>query len=262
MNYWQAIIMGIVQGLTEFLPISSSGHLEIASVLFGIQGDENLLFTIVLHFATALSTLVVFRREIGALLKNCFQRQGKADRLFALKIIVSMVPAVIVGLALEDWIDQLFVGNLTLVAAALIITAVLLFLSGKKTKNTENINIPKALIIGIAQAIAILPGISRSGATIATAILLKINREKATFFSFLMVLPLIFGKIAKDILSGDLHFENGQTTAVAMGFIAAFFSGLLACKWMIALVKKSKLHYFAYYCLIVGLVVFTTVILK
>ena len=256
MTIIEAIILGIVQGLTEFLPVSSSGHLEIVKAILGDTSvpEESLLMTVVLHAATALSTIVIFRKEIGDLLIGLFQFKNNEQFQYSLKIVVSMIPAAAIGVLFDEEIEALFGGELLLVGCMLIITAGLLFLADKAKKTDKAVSMPNALTIGIAQAIAILPGISRSGATISTAVLLGIDREKAARFSFLMVVPLILGKMAKDILSGDLGASQTDSTLLIAGFAAAFIAGLFACKWMIALVKKSQLKYFSYYCLIVGLV--------
>lgn len=250
-----AIILGIIQGLTEFLPVSSSGHIELTKAILGdgLMAEQSLLFTIVLHFATALSTVVVFYKDILDLFKGLFAFKKNEQSLYVLKIVVSMIPAVIVGLLFEEQLSALFTSNVLLVGLMLVITAILLILTDRAAKSDRSISIKSSGIIGIAQAIAMLPGISRSGATIATAVLLKTDRTKAARFSFLMVIPLIFGKIAKDALSGDIVFNSADTTAVMAGFIAAFIFGLIACKWMISLVRKSKLHYFGYYCAAVGI---------
>ena len=255
MTIIQALILGIIQGLTEFLPVSSSGHLEIVKVLFGDNSlpQESLTFTVVLHFATALSTLVVFRKEIIEIFKGIFQFKWNEQTIFSLKIILSMLPAVVIGLLFEEQLEALFSGKIMLVGFMLLVTAVLLFLADKAKKTKTHVSYTNAIIIGIAQAIAMLPGISRSGATISTSVLLGVDRERAARFSFLMVVPLIFGKVAKDLMGGDINFQNSQITALSVGFIAAFLAGLLACTWMIALVKRSKLSYFAIYCLVVGL---------
>ncbi len=254
MEILDAIILGIVQGLTEFLPVSSSGHLEIAKALLGEKmiPQESLLFTVALHFATALSTLVVFRREVleivGGLVS--FKKESTA---YSLKIILSMVPAAFVGLFFEKEIETLFDGDLAFVGSMLILTALLLYFADKAIPSAKNVSYLKALWVGVAQAVAILPGISRSGATIATSVLLKIDKEKAARFSFLMVVPLILGKVAKDLLFGNLIFNSEQWMPIGVGFFFAFVFGLWACKWMVGLVRNSKLHYFAYYCLAVGL---------
>ncbi len=256
MDIIDAIILGIIQGLTEFLPVSSSGHLELGKAILGDNSvpQESLLFTVVLHFATALSTIVIFRKDILEIIKGLFSGTWNDDTKFALKIIISMLPAVLVGLFLEEQLEQLFGGNILLVGAMLIVTAVLLFLADKAKNTTKDVSYNNAFVIGISQAIAMLPGISRSGATISTSVLLGNDKTKAARFSFLMVVPLIFGKMAKDIMGGDLSFESQNITALSVGFIAAFVAGLFACTWMIALVKKSKLSYFAIYCAIVGVI--------
>ena len=259
MNYFEAIILGVIQGLTEFLPVSSSGHLEIAKAILGDNSlpQESLIFTVVLHFATALSTLVIFKNEIGQIIKGLFQFKWNEELQFSLKIILSMLPAVVVGLFFEDQFEAFFGGQILLVGFMLIITALLLLFADKAKNTTKKVSFFNAFVIGISQALAILPGISRSGATIASSVLLGVDRTKAARFSFLMVVPLIFGKISKDVLSGAINFESNQIGVLAVGFIAAFIAGLFACKWMIALVKKSKLSYFALYCFIVGVLAIT-----
>ncbi|QCE40859.1 undecaprenyl-diphosphate phosphatase [Psychroserpens sp. NJDZ02] len=259
MDIIDSIILGIVQGLTEFLPVSSSGHLELGKAILGDNSipEESLLFTVVLHFATALSTIVIFRKDILEILKGLFSFKWNEDTKFVTKIIISMLPAVLVGLFFEEQLEQLFGGSILLVGCMLLVTAVLLYFADKAKNTTKNVSFKNAFIIGISQAIAMLPGISRSGATISTSVLLGNDKTKAARFSFLMVVPLIFGKIAKDILGGDLNFESQNITAMSAGFIAAFVAGLFACTWMISLVKKSKLSYFAIYCAIVGVIAIT-----
>lgn len=253
MGLLEAIILGIVQGLTEFLPVSSSGHLEIVKELLNVEAQEqNLLMTVVLHAATALSTIVIFRKDIKEILSGLVQFKWNEEFKFSLKIILSMVPAACVGLLFEDEIEQLFGGQILLVGSMLLITGFLLFLADKAKKTDQKVNFSNALVIGISQAIAILPGISRSGATISTSVLLGVDREKAARFSFLMVVPLILGKMSKDILSGDLLVDSSGMLPLSIGFIAAFTTGLVACKWMIKLVKNSQLKYFAYYCFTIG----------
>jgi undecaprenyl-diphosphatase len=254
MEIIDAIILGIIQGLTEFLPVSSSGHLELGKAILGDNSlpKESLLFTVVLHFATALSTIVVFRKDILAILKGIFKLQWNEDLQFVSKIAISMVPAVIVGLFFEAQLEALFGGNILLVGFMLIVTAVLLYFADKAKNTDKKVSFSNAFVIGISQAIAMLPGISRSGATISTSVLLGNDKTKAARFSFLMVVPLIFGKIAEDILGGELTYDASNFTALSIGFVAAFISGLLACTWMIRLVKQSKLTYFAIYCVIVG----------
>lgn len=256
MDISDSIILGIIQGLTEFLPVSSSGHLELGKAILGDESvpSESLLFTVILHFATALSTLVVFRKDIIDLLKGIFKFEWNEDLRFASKIVISMLPAVAVGLLFEEQLEQLFGGNILFVGCMLIITAALLFLADRAKDTNKKVSFSNAFVIGISQAIAMLPGISRSGATISTSVLLGNDKTKAARFSFLMVVPLIFGKIAKDILSGDITYESANIINLGSGFIAAFIAGLFACTWMIALVKRSKLSYFAIYCVIVGLI--------
>ncbi|MBP2831401.1 undecaprenyl-diphosphate phosphatase [Aquimarina sp. U1-2] len=255
MDIIDAIVLGIVQGLTEFLPVSSSGHLELGKAILGDTSipEESLLFTVVLHFATALSTIVVFRKDIWRIIRGLLAFKKNEETLFSLKIIVSMIPAVVVGLFFEEQLEQLFGGNITFVGCMLLITAILLWFADKAKSTRKPVSATNAFVIGIAQAVAMLPGISRSGATISTSVLLGNDKTKAARFSFLMVIPLIFGKIAKDMLSGDLSFTSQNNSAIIIGFIAAFISGLFACTWMISLVKKSKLTYFAVYCVFVGI---------
>ncbi|MCX2681077.1 undecaprenyl-diphosphate phosphatase [Galbibacter sp. EGI 63066] len=256
MDVIDAIILGIIQGLTEFLPVSSSGHLELGKAILGDHSlpQESLLFTVVLHFATALSTMVVFRKDIYDIIKGIFQSTWNEEKVFSLKIILSMVPAALIGFFFEEQLELLFGGNIVLVGFMLIVTALLLYLADKAKNTGKKVSYSNAFVIGVSQAIALLPGVSRSGATISTSVLLGNDKSKAARFSFLMVVPLIFGKIAKDILSGALSYDSVHIQSLSVGFIAAFISGILACTWMIKLVKNSKLIYFAIYCFIVGLV--------
>ncbi|NND62971.1 MAG: undecaprenyl-diphosphate phosphatase [Flavobacteriaceae bacterium] len=256
MDAWEAIVLGIVQGLTEFLPVSSSGHLELGKAILGDNSvpEESLLFTVVLHFATALSTIVVFRRDVWEIISGLLKFKWNEPTRFSLKIVISMIPAVIVGLFFEEQLESLFGGNILLVGSMLIVTAILLFLADRAKFTDKNVSNKNAFVIGIAQAIAMLPGISRSGATISTSVLLGNDKNKAARFSFLMVVPLIFGKIIKDIFSGDLGSETTNFMPMVLGFTAAFIAGLLACTWMITLVRKAKLKWFAFYCVVVGLI--------
>jgi len=257
MSTLEAIILGIVQGLTEFLPVSSSGHIELAKVLFGVEIDtqDALLFTVVLHFATALSTVVVFRKEIEEILKGVFSIGWNAPKKFSLKIILSMFPAAFVGVFFNDAIEALFNENLLLVGLCLLFTAVILFVSERVTfKKKKRVSYASAFLIGFAQAIAILPGISRSGSTIATALLLGVEKTRAARFSFLMVIPLIFGKMAKDLLDAQGVLYSGDTSTLIIGFVTAFIVGFIACNWMLAIIKKQKLVYFALYCAVVGVI--------
>jgi len=251
-----AFILGFVQGLTEFLPVSSSGHLEIVKSIFStdFSAKESMLMTVVLHFATALSTICIFRKDIIQILIGLFSKEETTQRVFSLKIIISMIPAVIIGVLWEEIIENLFNGQLILVGIMLIITALLLFLADRSKPTNKEVSFKNSFFIGIAQAIAILPGISRSGATIATSVLLGIDKESAAKFSFLMVVPLIFGKMFKDIIDGALLVEQINFLSLLIGFLAAFSTGLLACTWMIKLVKRSQLKYFSIYCTIVAIV--------
>ena len=254
MDWIEAFVLGVIQGLTEFLPVSSSGHLELAKLILPSQytGESSMLMTVVLHFATALSTVVIFRKDLLQVIQGIFQFQWNEATKFSVKIIISMIPAALVGVFFDDIIESFFNGAVLLVGSMLLVTGGLLFLADKTKNTTQEVRFFHSIIIGISQAIAILPGISRSGATIGTSVLLGIDREKAARFSFLMVVPLIFGKIAKDLLSGDFSTLNMEVAPLAIGFIAAFITGLFACTWMISLVKKSKLVYFSFYCFVVG----------
>ena len=251
----RALILGIIQGLTEFLPVSSSGHLELAKYFLNdtTVAEESLLMTVVLHAATALATLVVFRKDVLEIIRGLLQFQYNEETAFSLKIILSMIPAALIGVFFDDVLSALFDRRIALVALMLFVTGLLLFLADRARRTDRPVSYRDAFIVGIAQAIAILPGISRSGATIATSVLLGIDREKAARFSFLMVVPLILGKMAKDVLDGDLS-QSSNWVALSIGFVAAFFTGILACTWMIKLVKQSRLTYFAIYCFVVATV--------
>ena len=255
MDSLDAIILGVIQGFTEFLPVSSSGHLELGKAILGDNSipEDSLLFTVVLHFATALSTIVVFRKDIWEIISGLLKFKWNKETQFSVKIIISMIPAVVVGLLFEEQLEAFFGGNIAFVGAMLLITALLLWLADRSKKTGKKVSYSNAFVIGISQAIAMLPGISRSGATISTSVLLGNDKSKAARFSFLMVVPLIFGKIAKDIVGGELFSESINYTSLSLGFIAAFISGLIACTWMIKLVRQSKLTYFSIYCVIVGL---------
>ena len=270
-DFLKSIILGIIQGLTEFLPVSSSGHLELAKSILGLnlEDGQSLALTVWLHLATALSTIVFFRRDIAKLIKNglnfSVQSEGKSARNYIVFIIISMIPAGVIGLLFEDKIDEWFYGNIAAVSICLLFTGLLLYWSQKKEGKGGEITAKKSGIIGIAQAIALLPGISRSGATIAMSLILGVKREEAAKFSFLMVLPLILAKVAKDVLEAlladdfaSLHLDLNTL----LGFIFAFATGLAACKWMITLVKNLKLNGFAIYCALVGLagIVFSFVV--
>ena len=256
MDYLDSLILGVIQGFTEFLPVSSSGHLELGKSLLGDNSlpKESMIFTVVLHFATALSTIVVFRKDIIEIIKELLKFELNSNTQFVFKIIISMIPASLIGVFFETELESLFSNNIVLVGAMLMVTGLLLILADRAHNTSKNVSVKTAFTVGVAQAIAMIPGISRSGATISTAVLLGIDKTKAARFSFLMVIPLIFGKIFKDIFSGELNYESTQITSLAIGFIAAFVSGLLARTWMIRLVKNSQLKYFAYYCAVVGII--------
>ena len=255
MNELQALLLGIIQGLTEFLPVSSSGHLEIGHHLLGIKNENNLLFAVVVHTATVLSTIVVFRKGIKELFAGLFLFQWNESTKYIARLLLSSVPVIFLGLIYKEDIEALFNGKLTLVGSMLIITAFLLTLSYYANKGEKKISFMHAFIIGIAQALAVLPGISRSGATIATGLILGNDKKGVAKFSFLMVLIPILGAMAFDIMNGELSSSaKVDIVPMAIGFVAAFVSGLLACSWMINIVKKGKLIYFAIYCFIIGLI--------
>jgi undecaprenyl-diphosphatase len=256
MGIIDAIILGIIQGLTEFLPVSSSGHLELVKAMQGsnVLAKESMLTTVVLHFATALSTIVVFRKDVGDIFKGLFQFKLNDSFYYSVKIVLSMIPAAIVGVVFSEELETFFDGQILLVGAMLLVTGLLLFLADRAKNTVKEVSFLHSIIIGISQAIAILPGISRSGATIGTSVILGIDKSKAARFSFLMVVPLILGKVAKDLLSDDFVIEGANYAALSAGFVTAFITGIVACTWMISLVKKSKLTYFAIYCFAVGTV--------
>jgi undecaprenyl-diphosphatase len=283
MEWFEAVILGLLQGLTEFLPVSSSGHLEIGKVLLGVETSEDLLFTTMVHAATVLSTLVVFRNQIWDLLKGFFTglkdwkivkgADGKSvlqcnDQIdYLLKIAVSMIPILIVGVFFKDYVEGLF-GSIMVVGVALVITAALLFFSdmaskpGRKSaivpENTyrNGISYWQAAAVGLGQAFAVIPGLSRSGTTISTGLITGVKREVMAQFSFLMVLIPILGEAFLEVVGGDFSSSSVGALPLILGFVSAFFSGLFACKVMIALVKKAKLSWFALYCLIAALSIF------
>ena len=269
MEWWQAVLLGIVQGLTEFLPVSSSGHLMIFKELLGVDGEGFLDFTVTVHFATVLATIVVFWSAIWQLLKGFFQFKYNDETDYICKILVSLIPVALVGFLFKDQVDALFSGSLKQVAVGLCITALLLLVSdqvGKrirapKAKDTRNgISYGQAAIVGVAQAFAVVPGVSRSGSTIATGLLSGVKREVMAQFSFLMVLIPIIGEQSLDLLKvalGKEAFVAGVgPVALVLGFVAAFVAGLFACKVMIAIVRKAKLTWFAAYCLLVAVLIF------
>ena len=272
MEWWQAILLGLVQGLTEFLPVSSSGHLMICKELLGVDGEGFLDFTVTVHFATVLATLVVFWSAIWQLLKGFFKFKYNDETDYVCKILVACIAVALVGFLLKDYVDAVFSGTLTQVGVGLCVTAALLFISdnvGKRIKapvakdQRNGISYWQAFVVGLAQAVAVLPGISRSGSTIATGLLTGVKRESMAQFSFLMVLIPIIGEQCLDLLkmfTGAEEFGEGVgTVGLLLGFAAAFLSGLFACKVMIAIVKKAKLGWFALYCLLVALAIFILV---
>ncbi len=263
MEWFEAFVLGLIQGLTEYLPVSSSGHLTIGATLFGLNGEENLAFTVAVHVATVLSTIVILWKEIVWLFKDLFKWQWNEGTKYVVNILISMIPVAIVGFCFKDQVEEIFGSGLMVVGVCLLITATLLAFSyWAKPRQRENISPLHAFIIGIAQAVAVLPGLSRSGSTIATGLLLGNKKERLAQFSFLMVIPPILGEALLD--TKDM-VEVGVSNAMAglpvgsliIGFITAFIFGCLACKWMINIVKKGKLIWFALYCAIVGILAIT-----
>ena len=254
MDTINAIILGAVQGLTEFLPVSSSGHLQIAKSLLGVHIDENITFDVMLHAATVLSTIVVMWRELWRLLCGVFSRRFNEEQAYVLKILISMVPAGVIGVLFADKIEMLF-SSLAFVGTMLLVTAALLaFAYRAKPRQRDTISFRDAFIIGCAQAAATMPGLSRSGSTIATGLLLGNRKETVAEFSFIMVIPVILGKVLLDIMSGEMSAVSVGAAPLAAGFIAAFVTGAFACKFMIEAVKRGKLIWFAIYCAVVGAV--------
>lgn len=252
MTVIEAIILGIIQGLTEFLPVSSSGHIEIGKAILGIEVRESLEFTVAVHAATVLSTLVVFRKEVADLLSGFFRFRMNNETQFVLKILLSTIPVLLVGLFLKDKVEMLFNGNLLIVGVMLLATALLLTLSRYLQRpSTRQIGYCDSLIIGLAQAIAVMPGLSRSGTTISTGLILGNHRDEVAKFSFLMVIIPILGAAVLDLAKGE--FATADTCPIVAGFLAAFVSGYIACSWMIKLVRKGNLVWFALYCAAVGL---------
>jgi undecaprenyl-diphosphatase len=259
MDWIQALILGLIQGLTEYLPVSSSGHLAIGQALFGMEdGDENLMFTVAVHVATVLSTLVVLWSEVDWILKGLFKFKMNDETKYVLNILVSMIPVGIVGLFFKDYVEEVFGSGLMIVGCCLLLTAMLLIFSYyARPRQKEHISMKDAFIIGLAQAAAVLPGLSRSGSTIATGLLLGNKKEKLAQFSFLMVIPPILGEALLDVLKamkGEAVMGDIGMFPLCVGFLAAFVSGCVACKWMINIVKKGKLLYFGIYCAVVGAV--------
>ena len=258
MDWIEALILGIIQGVTEYLPVSSSGHLAIGANLFGIEGSENLAFTILVHVATVMSTLFILWREIVWLVNGVLKFKMNDEMRYFINILVSMIPVGIVGVFFKDYVEEIFGSGLLIVGIMLLVTAALLTFSYyARPRQKEKISMKDAFIIGIAQACAVMPGLSRSGSTIATGLLLGNKKEKLAQFSFLMVIPPILGEALLDTMKAakgvDVFGDIGVVPLV-VGFVAAFISGCLACKWMIDIVKKGKLIYFGIYCAIVGVV--------
>ncbi len=259
MEWFEAFILGIVQGLTEYLPVSSSGHLAIGAHLFGMSGEENLTFTVAVHVATVLSTVVILWKEIVWIFADIFKWKWNEGMKYAVNILVSMIPVAIVGLLFKDKVEEIFGSGLLVVGICLLVTAALLAFSYfARPRQRENISPLHAFIIGIAQALAVLPGLSRSGSTIATGLLLGNKKERLAQFSFLMVIPPILGEALLDVkdmaeLGVSQAMAGLSPVALAVGFLAAFVSGCLACQWMVNLVKKGKLIWFAVYCAVVGI---------
>ena len=258
MDWIQALILGLVQGLTEYLPVSSSGHLAIGSYLFGLEGEENLAFTVAVHVATVLSTLVILWKEIDWIFRGLFKCEMNDETRYVINIIISMIPVGIVGVFFKDTVEEIFGSGLVIVGCMLLVTAALLTFSYfAKPRQKSTIGWRDALIIGIAQACAVMPGLSRSGSTIATGLLLGNKKETLAQFSFLMVIPPILGEALLDVVKavkGEEAFGGIDVLPLTVGFLAAFVSGCLACKWMINIVKKGKLIYFGIYRAIAGVV--------
>ena len=259
MEWFEALILGIVQGLTEYLPVSSSGHLAIGAHLFGLNGEENLAFTVAVHVATVLSTIVILWKEIVWLFTDLFKWKWNEGTKYIVNILISMIPVAIVGFFFKDTVEEVFGSGLLVVGICLMITALLLAFSHfAKPRQRENISPLHAFIIGVAQALAVMPGLSRSGSTIATGLLLGDKKEKLAQFSFLMVIPPILGEALLDVKDmAEVGISQAMaglpTLSLLVGFLAAFVCGCLACKWMIGIVKRGKLVWFALYCAIVGL---------
>jgi undecaprenyl-diphosphatase len=260
MSLIESIILGIIQGLTEFLPVSSSGHLELGKAILKVKLEDDLLFSIIVHAATTLSTIVIFRNDIILIIKDLLKFEWSESTQFAAKIILSMIPVGLVGLLFKDVVEGFFQGDIRLVGSMLCVTGVLLLFTHFAKASEGEVTFWRAAIIGIAQAIAIIPGISRSGATISTAILIGTDRSKAARFSFLMVIPPIIGATLLEVKDYWEALQAAQPTSsdlsptvLGAGFIASFIAGLFACRLMIELVKKGKLIYFAIYCFVIGI---------
>ncbi|HVN58220.1 MAG TPA: undecaprenyl-diphosphate phosphatase [Bacteroidales bacterium] len=254
MNWFEAIILGLIQGVTEFLPVSSSGHLELGKHLFGIDSESNFYFTIAVHGATVLSTITVFRKDILALLKGFFRFRMNEETIYLIKIAISMIPVGLAGVFLKDALENMFNGNMTALGIQFLITAILLFLTLLVKKGDKPISYLDSFIIGIAQAVAVVPAISRSGATIATGLILGNRKDEIARFSFLMVLVPVIGANLLEVTSKGKHQDFAGTGVITLGFISAFIAGYFACKWMVELVKRSKMIWFAIYCTVIGII--------
>ena len=252
MSIFESIILGVIQGLTEFLPVSSSGHLELANYLFGIEESNNMQFTVAVHAATVLSTIVVFWKEIIKIFQGVFKFQFNDQTMFAINIIVSMIPVAFVGLFFRDTVESLFTSNLLLVGSMLLVTASLLTFTHYSKVRIKQITPQRAFIIGLAQACAVLPGLSRSGSTISTGLLLGVNKDEVAKFSFLMIIVPILGVSFLDAI-GTKSINSVDISNIIAGFVSAFIAGLVACRFMIRIVKRGKLIWFAIYCAIVGI---------
>lgn len=263
MEWFEAVILGLVQGLTEFLPVSSSGHLVIGKDILGVEHSDDLVFEVTVHAATVLSTIVVFRKQIWKLIRGFFGFKDSDEMDYVLKIFVSMIPVFVVGVFFKDFVEGLF-GSVKGVATALVATAVLLTFSDNfkgsdkiREKGYRNgISWWQAFVVGLSQALAVIPGLSRSGTTIATGLICGVRRDVMAQFSFLMVLIPILGETFLQLVGGEMSSSAVGWFPLLLGFLSAFVSGLFACKVMIALVKKAKLSWFALYCLIVAVLVF------
>lgn len=260
MSLFEAFVLGVLQGLTEFLPISSSGHIQLGAYFFGINTSENLIFTILVHGATVLSTIIVFRQDILKIIQGVLKFAYNEETKFFLQVVVSMIPVGLIGILYKDQVETLFDGKIIFVASMLAVTGLLLAATNyiKPSTRTGEVNYLKAFTIGLAQAFAVLPGISRSGATIASGLILGVDKEKATRFSFLMVIPPILGATllqAIELIQEPSLTGSTSYSALAVGFISALVFGILACRWMISIVKKGKLIYFAAYCFIISTIV-------
>lgn len=250
MSWWESIVLGALQGLTEFLPVSSSGHIEIARQVLGVQVEDNMQFTMLLHAGTVLSTIVVFWREIAGLLSDLFKFRLNEGTLFIINLVVASLPVAFVGLMFREQVESLFTGNLALVGAMLLLTAGLLWASSRVRERQKKITPSRAFVVGIAQAAAVLPGLSRSGATISAGLLQGVDRAAVAKFSFLMALIPILGELVLD--AGELGGRIDGT--MLLGFATAFATGCLACKWMVRLVTRGRLVWFAAYCAVVGMI--------